>query len=372
MSALSPAGAEGEDGYSIPWVARLEYGGFDLLQAPPDAPGEDGYQWQLRHGVTIQPWRIILFHAGWDYRETLAPGFTRPYREPFNLQASATVEVLPDFVYAWFGMGWPMRQSTIPPSDSSAWDGFLSEHSTLPDAGILNPASIQGGGLVRFGLDPALVLAGMSYQLPSDYAQFEGRRFRPPWLLRMKLEIQWPWSGSGQSVEGIATLYGYELTREKHEAHREAPWLQFRYSATGLGEGGLWAATIGISGKWKDENREVLLDIPPPTSEDNGNLQRFYFEAARFLKSSPWSIHFAVANRIEAQWRPSDGRVYLENTLSFRNLWRVFQTHGLELHWRGLIGETEGRPYFGAGVSGVFTFRHLGQNMFSGPSESQP
>jgi hypothetical protein len=350
--------ASGELG--VPWVVSAEYGGYSLLKAPSDAPGSDGYQLRMVHGVTAQPWRILQAHAAWRYRETMAPGFTRPYREPLGAQGSVAVEAVPGLVFGWVGMSWPLLASQAPLADSAAWDAFASRHATLPDPAIVDPATVQVGGILRLQTDPTLFLAGVAYQLPTAFTALEGHRFRPPWILRMSLQCDMPLVDARQRLRFQGALFGPERTREGHEAHVESPVFGLRYSAEGLGADGRWAAAIGFLARLRDSNRRVMLDIPPVTSEENDNMQRGHFEVARRLKSTPLKFTWILLNRSEAKWQAVDRLLYLENTVEVRLVRRVFSGHGLDMRGSALVGSNLDGFYYGLGGKLVFTLRHMG------------
>jgi hypothetical protein len=155
-------------------------------------------------------------------------------------------------------------------------------------------------------------------------------------------------------------LFGPEVTGDGREAHQEGLSTQFRYSAFGLGRDRLWMAALGFKVKWKDANRKIMLDIPPEKTEMNDNLQTVYCEIAKNLTSTFWFIHWSFINRVETQWRPSDGAIYLENTFDIRGFRKIWTHYGLETRLKGLAGEFNGGTYYGVGVTCVFTFRHLG------------
>lgn len=357
----------------VPWIIHSEFGGYELLQAPKDSPGADGYQLRFLNGLTAQPWRMVLLHAAWHYRETLAPGFSQPYREPMLWEGSGTVELIPDLLFAWLGVHWPTGSGTAPLGDSAAWSAFLNDHPSLPDAGIVSPASVQIGVAARMQSDPSLFLAGLSYQRGATFSGMEGNRFRPPWMLRASLRCDMPLRSARQRLDLGGTLFGAEETEDARQAHVEGALAQLRYSAWGLGGDGRWAAALGLSAKLSDANRRVMLDLPPEIMSSNDNLQRLYFEIARNLQATWLRCAFTVSNRLEAQWRPSDATLYLENTLEWRILRRVFRGHGLEARLRGLSGESEGAWYYGVGATFVFTFRHLGvEDRLTAPAATPP
>ncbi len=344
----------------VPWIIHSEFGGYNLLKAPKNSPGQEGYQLRFLNGLTAQPWSLVLLHAAWMYRETQAPGFSKPYREPMLWEGSGTVELLPGLLFAWFGVNWPTSSESAPLGDSTAWSAFLNDHPSLPDAGILAPTSVQIGGAARIQSDPNLFLAGLSYQRASTFKGMQENHFRPPWILRLTFRCDIPLSNARQRLDLSGTLFGAEETEDVHQAHVEGALMQMRYSAWGLGGDGRWATALGLSAKLRDANRRVMLDIPPETMKSNDNLQSLHFEIARNLQATWRRFGFTVSNHLEAQWRPKDGTVYVENALEWRLFRRVFRGHGLELRFRGLAGESDGAGYYGAGATVLFTFRHLG------------
>jgi hypothetical protein len=196
-------GQEEEKAPGVPWVARMEFGGYQLLTAPQDSPSPEAYQINMLHGITAQPWTLVLLHAAWRYRETLAPGFTKPFREPLGWQGSGTVALIPDFFFVWGAVNWPMGNSTSPLVDSNAWSAFLSEHATLPDLSIASSPTVQVGAMIRIQSDPSVFLLGMSYQRAASFAGLESNRFRPPWILGLKLRSDLPLWEDRQRIESI-------------------------------------------------------------------------------------------------------------------------------------------------------------------------
>lgn len=356
--ATEAAGTAEEMG--VPWVVSMEFGGHALLQAPSDAPGTDGYQLRMVHAVTAQPWRLLQAHAAWRYRETMAPGFTQPYREPAGAQGSLAVEAVPGLLYAWAGLSLPLTTSKAPLADSIAWDAFLSRHSTLPDPGMVEPTTVQVGGLMRLQTDPVLFLTGASYQLPTAFTALAGQRFRPPWILRLSLQGDIATDEGRHRLQIQWTQFGAERTREGHEAHVEAPLVAMRYALDGMGESGLWALAVGFAARWRDHNRQTMLDLPPPVTEAHDNLQRGYVEVARSFAKSPFRITWIVLQRNEVKWQPSENRLYLESSSELRMARKVFSRHGMDLRGTGKIGSNLTGIYYGVGGRIVLSLRHLG------------
>src|SRR5438045_3999521 len=80
-----------EKGY--PWIAHSSLDAF-YVASPANSGGVQPYQVSAYQGFTIQSLSFASFHMGLRSRETLAPGFNRPYREPFSLKLAGTAEIL--------------------------------------------------------------------------------------------------------------------------------------------------------------------------------------------------------------------------------------------------------------------------------------
>jgi hypothetical protein len=359
-AGLNPAGEEDEMPSGIPWIAHFEYGGFSLLQAPGASSGTDGYQIRMVHGITAQPWRRLWVYGGWRYRETLAPGFSSPFREPAGLQSSVTYEMIPDLIYGWVGANWPLLHAEASLADSSAWDAFVSGHAVLPDPSLIDPASIQGGGMIRIQTQPTSYMAALSFQQPASFTGLGDQTFRPPWILRASLQCDMPLALGKQRLNFSGTLFGYEKTQDGRLAHAESPVLALRYSAAGLGTEGLWAAALGVTAKLRDANRRIMLAVKPVLTDENDNFQRLHFDVARRFKAPFLGMAWSVTDRSEAFWNPASVTLLVENALDIRFGRRVFRAHGLDARVTALAGSDLTTIYYGVGCQIVFTFRHLG------------
>lgn len=355
------SGTEEEESPSgIPWVAHLEYAGFSLLQAPSSADDAKGYQIRMVHGITAQPWQRLKVYGAWRFRETFAPGFSTPYREPLGLQGSITYELIPELLYGWLGVSWPLIHAEAAIGDTLAWDAFMAGHSVLPDPSLIDPASLQMGGLMRIQSQPTLFLAAFSFQQPASFTGLGDERFRPPWILRASLQCDMPLSEARQRLNFRGVYFGFEKSANGHQAHAEGPVVALRYSAAGLGIDGRWAAALGVIAKLRDANRRVMLDVAPVVTEDNDNFQRVHFDVARSFRRSILKFQWIVSDQNEILWNPSIGHIFVENTLDLRLVRRVFSGHGLDTKWSFMAGSDFSNAYYGIGGKIIFTFRHLG------------
>ncbi len=358
--AASPARALGaEKAMGIPWVVHMEYGGFSLLQAPPKLSGDAGYQLRMVHGVTVQPWRPLTLHASWRYRETLAPGFDSPYREPVGVQGAFIFEFLPDMLYGWIGASGPLWPSQADVKDSLAWDELLSGKTAMPDPALVNPASLQGGGLWRLRSGKNSLMAGLSYTQPASFSAFEETPFRPPWILRLSVRFSRALWDARQAMDMHAWIFGPELSADGKDAHSEGYAIRLRYTAEGLGTEGLWAAGARVTLKLPDANRHDLIGSPLVAVTTNDNDQRAAFDVARAFKKKVFRFQIALSDGSSVRWNKAENSTYFENALDMRLSRFLTGGHSLGIRTELLVGTDLTSIYYGIGCRFLFTLRHL-------------
>lgn len=342
----------------FPWIAHSSADLF-YLPAPASASGTQPYQISAYQAFTIQPLSFASFHAGWRLRETLAPGFSRPYREIFALKLLGTAELIRDHVFFTLGGSIPILDEKVAVEDTLALYRSMSEYSPLPTPDFVTPQGLQVGVFGRYRLIAWDLMAGVTYAQATRFEPVEGYPFNPGSRLDATLRALLETSAARHRWDFKASTYGEESTVSEAPAHQEGRLLQLRYAYLRASGRTAWQLGMGGSVKTPDANRLVRLRTALEPAESNDNLQRGYAEATWTWSPNPallWRAYLAPKALLDWSTRESGHETEFGVSLGMR-MWEV---HRLRSTGTVLAGSFRGQDYLGLGMRVEFAFRHLG------------
>jgi hypothetical protein len=350
--------AAGPDRRGLPWIAHTTVDAF-YLQSPEGAGGRRPYQISAYQGFTIQSLAFASFHAGWRYRETMAPGLSEPYREIFALKVQGTAEILRDHLFVSLGGSIPLVDGRVAEADTAALQRSLSGYSPLPSPNYVTPQGLQAGVFGRVRAGAWDLMAGATYARPTRFEPVDGYPFHPASLLGGTLRAALEAGRSRHRFEAKVSRYGEEETATEDPAHREGILYQGRYAWLRASGRDAWQLGLGAAAKAPDANRRRYLRAALEPSEANDNVQRAYAEAVWSRSPAPsrtWRAWLLPKLLLEGSTRELGHETELGASLGLR-LWDAYR---LKLGGSVLAGSFQGTGYLGAGMRAEFAFRHLG------------
>lgn len=345
-----------EKGY--PWIAHSSLDAF-YLSSPATPGGVQPYQISAYQGFTIQSLSFASFHMGLRSRETLAPGFNSPYREPFSLKLAGTAEILRDYVYASLGGNIPILPGAIDIADTLALYQALNDYNPLPYSAFLSPRALEVGLFGRYNWTTWSALGGVTYARPARFTAIADHAFYPApffdFMARAVLET----GKSRHRWDAKATLYGQETNDQRIPAHGEGDLWQLRYeylrSRVRVG----YQAGLGVAVRLPDANRKLKLrSTLEPTATDD-NIQRIYGELALAWTPQPdilWRVHLLPKALFTVDGKASGYETETGLSMGLK----IWEVHRVRATGTFIFGQFADQTYLGLGVRGEFAFRHLG------------
>jgi hypothetical protein len=362
--------AEGPQGRGFPWIAHSSIDLFYL--SSPAVPGKDNpYQASLYQGFTIQSLSFAWFHIGLRSRETLAPAFSQPYREPFALKLQASAEILRDYLFITLGGNIPMLTRTVDLADTLALYQAMNGYSPLPYSAFLSPQALHASVYGRYPLANWTLLAGVSYVRPALFSIIPEREFYPAPYFDLDARAIYQAREARHRLDLKASIYGDEGNSIRTPAHNEGDLIQARYGYLKSHRKVGWQAGLGMALKLPDANRLIMLpsELLPPDKDEN--LQRVFAEFSLAWTPDPailWRVHLlpkAVFN-----WSGDLGH---ETETGLSMGLKIWEYHRLRVAGSMLYGQVADETYMGFGFRGEFSFRHLGlQDLDDGSDPGEP
>jgi hypothetical protein len=369
--AQKPDSAEGAQSRGFPWIAHSSIDIFYLNS--PAVPGKDyPYQASLYQGFTIQSLSFAWFHIGLRSRETLAPGFSQPYREPFALKLQGSAEILPDYLFLTLGGNIPMLTRTVDLADTLALYQAMNGYSPMPYSAFLSPQALHASVYGRYALTNWTLLAGVSYIRPALFSLIPEKEFYPAPYFDLDARAIYQARDAKHRLDLKASIFGEEGNAIRIPAHNEGDLIQARYGyLKSLRKVG-WQAGAGSAIKLPDANRRIKLqsELLPPDKDEN--LQRVFGELSLAWAPDPailWRVH--LLPKAVFSWSGDMGH---ETEIGLSMGLKIWEYHRLRLAGTVLYGKVDGETYTGFGFRGEFAFRHLGlQDLDDGsdPGESE-
>lgn len=342
----------------LPWIAHSSAEAF-YLRAPSGEAGSRPYQLSAYQGITIQSLSFASFHAGWRFRETMAPGLSMPYREVFALKLLGTAELLRDHLFATLGGSVPLVDAALEETDTAALYRTLSGYSPLPAPNYVTPQGLQAGLFGRYRLAAWDLMAGASYYQPTRFEPVAGHPFHPASQLGGSLRAALETDLARHRWDFKASRYGEEETVAGTPAHREGRMFQLRYAWLRAWGRTAWQLGMGGAVKTHDSNRLLRLRAVLEPSEVNDNLQRGYAEAAWTWTPRPSLLWRAwLVPKALMEW--SSRETGHETELGVAVGMRIWGVHRLRAAATLHAASFKGADYLGAGARLEFAFRHLG------------
>lgn len=363
---LAPAGrawAQGMDsaedkGHGFPWIAHTSVDFFYL--ASPDLPnGDHPYQASLYQGFTIQSLSFAWFHMGLRSRETLAPGFSEAYREPFALKLQANVELLRDRLFASLGGNVPMLARSLDAADTLALYRAMNGYSPLPHSAFLSPQALHASVYGRYALANWTLLAGIGYVRPTLFELIPDKPFYPAPYFDVNLRAIYQGREARHRYDLKSSIFGVEGASMRIPAHDEGDWIQARYGYLKSLRRVGWQAGAGAALKLPDANRRLKLESDLVRPDRDENLQRVFAEFSLAWAPDPgvlWRLH--LLPKALSDW--GGKRMGHETEAGLSVGLKVWEYHRLRLAGTMLYGRMDDATYAGFGFRGEFAFRHLG------------
>jgi len=344
-----------EKGY--PWIAHSSLDAF-YLGSPANPGGIQPYQISAYQGFTIQSLSFASFHMGLRSRETFAPGFSQPYREPFSLKLSGTAELLRDFLYASLGGNIPILPGAINIEDTLALYQALNDYSPMPYSAFLSPRALEAGLFGRYSWSSWFALGGVTYARPARFTAIPDRASYPAPFFDIMVRAFLETGKSRHRWDAKATIYSDETNDQRIPAHSEGDLWQLRYeylrSKTRVG----YQAGLGTAVRLPDANRIFKRRSPLEPIATDDNIQRVYGELSVAWTPQPdilWRVHL-----LPKALFTMDGRSGFEAETGLSMGLKIWEVHRIRATGTLLYGHFADQSYLGLGVRGEFSFRHLG------------
>ena len=347
-----------EAAHGFPWIAHTSAEAF-YLNSPADDGLPNPYQVSLYQGFTIQSLAFAWFHVGLRSRETLAPGFSAPYREPFAIKLQASAEVLRDYLFLSVGGNIPILSDSIALADTAALYRDLNGYSPMPFSGFLSPRALQAAIFGRYASANWTLLGGFGYSRPALFRVIQDKAFFPASYFDFSGRAVYQDRAGRHRLDAKASLYGDEGNDIRIPAHNEGDQYQLRYEYLKTLKRVAWQGGIGGAAKLPDANRRVKLQSDLLPADVDENLQRAYLEFSVIWAPDPdilWRVH--LAPKLIFNWNGSELGHETEAGLSMGM--RIWDLHRLRVAGTMLYGQVSDKTYTGFGVRGEFAFRHLG------------
>lgn len=352
--------------HGFPWIAHTSIDAFYLDS--PAAMGKDHpYQASLYQGFTIQSLSFAWFHIGLRSRETLAPGFSEPYREPLILKLQGTVELLTDRFFASLGGNIPMLSRGMDAADTLALYRAMNGYSPLPYSAFLSPQALHASVYGRYAVANWTLLAGAGYVRPTLFELIPDKPFYPAAYFDLNARAIYQGKDARHRFDLKSSIFAEEGNSTRIPAHDEGEFIQARYGYLKTLRRVGWQAGAGAALKLPDANRRLKLEselVPPDKDE---NLQRAFAEFSLAWAPGPailWRLHLLP----KALFDWSGERTGHETEAGLSMGLKIWEYHRLRLTGTALYGQVADETYTGFGFRGEFAFRHLGlQDLDDGP-----
>src|SRR5690606_34011297 len=279
-------------------------------------------------------------------RETMAPGFGSPYRQPASIKLGAGAEVVRDFLFVTLGGNVPVLGGEGETADTLAYYRAMNGYNPMPQPSLLSPRALHAGAYARHGGDNWTLLGGIGYSrsarvelvpdkpfFPAAYVEFMARAIRQTKRARHRWDLK-------------LTLYGEEGSGERIPAHDEGDLLQFRYGyIKSTGRVGRQAG-LGLAAKLPDANRRLRMASELVSPGRDENIQRAYAEFVLAWAPNPdflWRFH--LLPKALLTWDMREHGHEIEGGVSGGV--KAWEAH--RARWTGniLYGAIEGRTYIG-------------------------
>lgn len=350
--------ADGMVDRGFPWIAHSSIDIFYL--SSPAIPGKAyPYQASLYQGFTIQSLAFAWFHMGLRSRETLAPGFSEPYQEPFALKLQGSAEVLRDHLFVTLGGNIPLKSDKIDLADTLAMYEAMNGYNPMQYPGFLSPQALQAGVYGRHAFSNWTLLAGVNYVRPGLFNLVPDKAFFPSPYFDISARGIYQSSAARHRWDAKASVYADEGNDIRIPAHNEGDMYQLRYGYLKSLKKVGWQTGLGASVKLPDANRRLKLksDLEPPARDDN--LQRVFAEASLAWAPDPdilWRLH--VLPKGLFTWNGT--RTGHETEMGLTMGLKIWEYHRVRVAGTMLYGNVSDLTYTGFGFRGEFSFRHLG------------
>ncbi len=345
-----------EKGY--PWIAHSSVDAF-YLTSPTEVVGSQPYQVSFYQGFTIQSLSFASFHMGLRTRETLAPGFTNAYREPFAIKLAATTELIRDFFFVSLGGNIPVFAGTLNSQDTLAIYQAVSEYCPLPFSDFLSPRAMQAEVFARYSWTSWSTLGGFLYARPALFTGLPGSPFYTSPYFGLAGRAILETGSSRHRFDAKSVWYSPEDNSQRIPAHDEGDVWQLRYGyLRSHGKVG-WQSGIGLVMRMPDANRKLKLRSPLEKTPSNDNVQRVYGELALSWIPDPdilWRMHLLPKALIALK----GAAIGFETEAGLGVGLKIWEVHRIRATGTLLYGSFSGKKYVGFGIKGEFAFRHLG------------
>ena len=362
--------SEAAQGHGFPWIAHTSVDGF-YLGSPANPGGGNPYQVSLYQGFTIQSLTFAWFHIGLRSRETLAPGFSGPYREPFALKLQGSAEVLRDYLYVTLGGNIPILSDTIALADTLALYQSMNGYSPMPYSSYLSPQALQASVFARYAWTNWTLMGGFGYARPTLFRLIRDHAFFPAAYFDLSGRAVYQSRAARHRWDAKVSIFGDEGNEIRIPAHNEGDLYQLRYEYLKSLRRVAWQAGIGAAVKLPDANRHLKLKTDLEPAETDDNLQRAYLELSVSWAPHPdilWRVH--AAPKAIFNWNGSAAGHETEAGLSMGL--RIWEYHRIRVAGTALYGQVAERTYAGFGFRGEFAFRHLGFQDLDEGAEGEP
>lgn len=357
-SAQSGDSADAAEEHGFPWIARSSVDMF-YLGSPAEAGKDQPYQVSLYQGFTIQSLTFAWFHIGLRSRETLAPGFSAPYREPFEVKVQGSAELLRDYLFVTLGGNIPIQADSVATVDTLALYRAMNGYSPLPNPSFLSPRALQAALYARYAWTNWTLLGGFGYTRATLFEPVRDRAFFPAAYFDFSGRAVYQSGSTRHRWDAKVSLYGDEGNSVRIPAHNEGDLYQVRYEYLKSRARIAWQTGVGAAVKLPDANRRLRLKSELLTPETDENIQRTYLELSLSWAPHPGILwRFYAAPKALFSWSGSLAGHETEGGLALGL--RVWETHRIRIAGSMLYGNVDGKAYTGFGMHGEFAFRHLG------------
>ena len=356
-----------EKGY--PWIAHSSIDAFYLNS--PVAPGKaDPYQVSLYQGVTVQSLSFASFHIGLRSRETLGPGFSTPYREPFELKLSGTTEIFRDLLYVSLGGNVPIYSGSFQMEDTAALFNDFNVYSPMPYSAYISPRALQAGVFGRYAWSAWTSLFGFTYTRPAKLDIIPNHSFYPAPMFSFSGRAILESGASKHRLDLKATFYTPEGNELHVLSHDEGDVWQLRYGYLKGHAKVAWQGGLGVVFHMPDANRKYKIESVLEKTVSNDNIQRAYGEF-----SFSWVPHPDILWRFyllpKVLYSYKDLEFGNETELGFGFGLKIWDVHRVRAVGNFLYGNFSRQQYSGFGIKGEFSFRHLGFQDIEEPADTE-